>query len=203
LEATSEPQVYLPSPQVPDGWMTWYPPKDLVVRASGRAGALAGALRRIVHEADPEQPVSDVRLLTDIVDAETGARSVQARALAAFGVIAAVLAAVGIHGLLSFAVSQRTQEIGVRIALGATHGRILGMILRRSLMLVTVGTILGGAMALLMAQAMQSILAGVSPADPATLFGAAGLALLMVFAGSLVPALHAVRVDPMRAIRAE
>jgi predicted permease len=203
LEATSEPQVYLPSPQVPDGWMPWYPPKDLVVRASGKAAALAGALRRIVHEADPEQPVSDVRLLTDIVDAETGARNVQARALGAFGVIAAILAAVGIHGLLSFAVSQRTQEIGVRLALGATHGQILGMILRRSLMLATVGTILGAAMALFTAQAMQSILAGVSPADPATLLGAAGLALLMVFAGSLVPALHAARVDPMRAIRAE
>jgi predicted permease len=203
LEATSEPQVYLPSPQVPDGWMPWYPPKDLVARALGKPAALAGALRRIVHEADPEQPVSDVRLLTDIVDAETGARSVQARALGAFGVIAAILAAVGIHGLLSFAVSQRTREIGVRIALGATHGQILGMVLRRSLMLAIVGTIFGAAMALLTAQAMQSILAGVSPADPVTLLGAAGLAVLMVLAGSLVPALHAVRVDPMRAIRAE
>jgi ABC-type antimicrobial peptide transport system permease subunit len=137
------------------------------------------------------------------VDAETAARSVQARALGAFGVIAAILAVVGIHGLLSFTVSQRTQEIGVRIALGATHGQILGMILRRSLMLATAGTIFGAAIALFTAQAMQSILSGVSPADPATLLGAAGLALLMVFSGSLVPALHAARVDPMRAIRAE
>ncbi|HEY6343173.1 MAG TPA: ABC transporter permease [Bryobacteraceae bacterium] len=203
LEATSEPQVYLPSPQVPDGWMPWYPPKDLVVRASGKAEALAGALRRIVHEADPEQPVSDVRLLTDIVDAETGARSVQARALGAFGVIAAILAAVGIHGLLSFAVSQRTREIGVRIALGATRGQILGMILRRSLILAVVGTGLGAALALLTGRAMQSILAGVSPADTATLFAVAGMALLMVLGGSLMPALRAARVDPMLAVRAE
>jgi ABC-type antimicrobial peptide transport system permease subunit len=91
----------------------------------------------------------------------------------------------------------------VRIALGATRGQILGMILRHGLILAAVGTFLGAALALLTARAMQSILAGVNPADTATLFAAAGLSLLMVLAGSLLPALRAARVDPMRAIRAE
>ena len=201
LEQSSEPQVYLPYQQVPDRWMTWYPPKDLVVRASGNTAALAPALRRIVHDADPEQPVSDVRLLADIVDAETGVRSIQARAVGAFAAIALLLAAIGIHGLLSFAVSQRTQEIGVRIALGATRGGIIGMILRRALALATAGAILGGGAAFFAGHAMQAILTAAPPVDPTALLAALAVTLLTVLAGSLRPALQATRVDPIQAIR--
>jgi predicted permease len=203
LERTSEPQVYLPYQQVPDGWMTWYPPKDLVVRASGNAAALAPALRRIVREADPEQPISDVQTLTDIVEAETGARSVQLTVLGAFAAIAFLLAGIGIHGLLSFAVSQRTQEIGVRVALGATRSRIIAMILGQGLGLAVAGIGIGAAAALSAGQALQSILAGVKPGDAAAFLSAGLLAVTMVAAGSLIPALRAVRVDPMQAMRAE
>jgi predicted permease len=203
LERTSEPQVYLPYPQVPNGWMLWYPPKDLVVRASGDASALARALRGIIHEADPEQTVSDVRTLTDILDAETGARTVQLIVLGAFAAIAFLLAGIGIHGLLSFAVSQRTQEIGVRMALGATRSEILAMILRRGLWLAAAGVAIGAVVALPTGQSLQSMLAGVKPADAGAFLYAALLAAAMTAAGSLLPALRAVRLDPLQAIRTE
>jgi predicted permease len=203
LERTSEPQVYLPYPQVPDGWMLWYPPKDLVVRASGDAAALAPALRGIIHEADPEQTVSDVRTLIDILDAETGARTVQLIVLGAFAAIAFLLAGIGIHGLLSFAVSQRTQEIGVRMALGATRSEILAMVLRRGLWLAAAGVAIGAVVALPTGQSLQSMLAGVKPADAGAFLYATLLAAAMTAAGSLLPALRAVRLDPLQAIRTE
>ena len=131
LERESEPQVYIPYRQVNDGDIIYYVPKDLVLRTSVPPAALVPALRRIIAAADSELPVSDVRMLGDVVAAETESRSVQARALAAFAAIAFLLAAVGIHGLLSFTVSSRSQEIGVRLALGAQRTNILGMIVAR------------------------------------------------------------------------
>jgi putative ABC transport system permease protein len=121
----------------------------------------------------------------------------------AFAVIALLLAAIGIHGLLSFAVSQRTQEIGVRIALGATRRGIVGMIMRRGLMLAAIGVILGAGAAFFAGHAMQAILAAATPDDPTALVAALAVAVLMVLAGSLGPALRATRVDPIQAIRAE
>jgi cell division protein FtsX len=179
------------------GWMPRYPPKDLVVRASGDAAMLAPALRRSIHDADPEQPVSDVQTLTEIVDAETGARSVQLTVLGVFAAIAFLLAGIGIHGLLSYYVSQRTQEIGVRIALGAPGSLILGMILSQGLLLAAAGVVIGGAAALPVGQALRAVLAGVQPSDVDAFLGAALLAVMMVAAGSLLPALRAVRVDPI------
>jgi ABC-type antimicrobial peptide transport system permease subunit len=147
--------------------------------------------------------VSDVRLLSDIVDAETGARSVQLWALGAFAAVAFLLASIGIHGLLSFAVSQRTQEIGVRVALGAQPGDILGMVLRQGLVLAAVGMAVGVVVAYAAGSAMRALLAGVTPADTLTFAAALGLTLAMTMAGSLAPAIRAVRVDPLAAIRSE
>jgi predicted permease len=203
LENIGPPQVYLPHRQVTDGGLPWYAPKDFVVRASGSVEALAPALRRIIHEADPEQPVSDIRPLADIVDAETGARSVQLWALGAFAAVAFLLAGIGLHGLLSFAVSQRTQEIGVRVALGARPGDILGMVLRQGLLMSAVGMVVGVAVGYMAGSAMQALLAGVTPADSVTFAAALGLTLAMTIAGSAAPAIRAVRVDPLTAIRAE
>ena len=203
LERTGAPQVYLPYRQVQDGAVPWYAPKDLVVRTSGDPEAIAPALRRIVREMDSEQPISDVRPLADIVDAETGARSVQLWALGAFAAVAFLLAGIGIHGLLSFAVSQRVQEIGVRVALGAKPGDILAMVLRQGLLLATAGIILGLAGAYAAGTAMQALLAGVRPSDSITFASALALTLAMTIAGSLAPAIRAVRVDPLTAIRTE
>jgi predicted permease len=203
LERSSEPQVYLSYRQHHNGVSTWYAPKDLVIRGSGNVAALVPALRQIIAAADPAQPVSDVQLLSDIVDAETTPRAVQVRALAAFAAVALLLAAIGIHGLLSFAVSSRTQEIGMRIALGAQRRNILAMVLKDGIALAGAGVVLGAGLAWFSGRQMQALLAGVEPGDPATFFVAMALCLGMALAGSLLPAWRAVRMDPNAALRAE
>jgi predicted permease len=203
LEREAEPQVYLPYKQVDDGWIIGYIPRALVVRSSTLPESLAASIRGIIRNIDPTLPVSDVNTLTDVVDRDTASRSAQVRVLGAFAAIAFVLAAVGIHGLLSFAVSQRAQEIGVRMALGAQSGDILHMVVMRSVWLALAGVVPGIALAYATGRWMQALLFGVTPADPVT-FGAVGaLAVLMTIVGSLVPTLRALRVDPITALRAE
>ena len=203
LERSSEPQLYLSYQQVGDGWLVFYTPKDLVVRSAADPQALVPALRRIVTRTDAAQPVSDVRTLADIVAADTAPRSVQARVLVAFAATAVLLAGIGIHGLLAFAVSSRAQEIGVRIALGAERRDILTLVLRQGLALATVGVALGVALAYVAGRSLEALLAGVSPRDPTAFLAAGAVSLGMVMLGSLLPALRAVRVDPLTAIRAE
>src|SRR5205085_5479064 len=136
----------------------FYMLKDLVIRASVPAMALVPAVRQIVQRADPEQPVSHVRMLEGVVAEQMAARSVQARVLGAFAAIAFLLAAVGIHGLLSFSVSQRTQEIGVRMALGAKSGQILSLILGESSRLAIAGVSIGAGLGYGAGRAMQPLL---------------------------------------------
>ena len=203
LERQSEPQVYLPSRQVPDGGLVFYAPKDLVVSATVPAATLTPAVRQIIARADPQQPVSDVRMLSDLVESETAARRVQVRVLAGFAAISFLLAGIGIHGLLAFAVSSRVREIGLRMALGARSGEIVAMVMRRGALLAAVGVVFGVGLAIVAGRTLQSVLAGVSPADPAVFAGAVSLALLMTLFGCLLPAIRAVRVDPIEAIRTE
>jgi putative ABC transport system permease protein len=202
LERSSEPQVYL-SWRQPGDVGPWYAPKDLVIRTTADPSSLVPALRRIIHQADPMQPVSDVMPLAGIVEAETASRRVQLDVLGAFAAMAFLLAAVGIHGLLLFAVSARTPEIGIRIALGAQPGDIIGMTLGDALRLAVAGVAVGLVVAYAAARVLESALAGVKPNDPATLAAACVVAMLMTLAGSLLPTLRALRVDPTTAIRAE
>ena len=129
--------------------------------------------------------------------------SAQVRVLAAFAAIAFVLAGIGIHGLLSFSVSQRAQEIGVRVALGAQRADILRMVLRRSVLLALAGVVPGVALAYVAGRSMEALLAGVRPADAPTMLTAVGLSALMTIVGSVMPTLRALRVDPITALRAE
>ena len=203
LESTSEPQVYLPSAQQPDNSLVFYLPKDIVIRASTPLDQLVPAIRAIVHTADPQQPISDVRPMKEIVDAETASRGLQVRVLAGFAMVAFLLAAIGIHGVLSFAVSQRTAEIGVRIALGAQRRDILTMIARQGGALVAMGLLPGLLLASLAGRSLQALLVGVTPIDPLTFGAVTTLVILMAAAGTLLPAFRAVRIDPIRAIRAD
>src|SRR5262245_25237848 len=203
LERRSEPQVYLSSQQVADGSLTFYVPRSLAIRTAGEPERLAPAVRDIIRRADAKLPITELSTLTDMIDLETASRSVQVRVLAAFAVIAFVLAAIGIHGLLSFAVSQRTTEIGVRLALGARAVDIVEMVLKRYAVLALVGVVVGIALAYAAGRSMQALLAGVQPADALTLAAAVALSALMTVIGSLAPTLRAMRVDPITALRAD
>jgi putative ABC transport system permease protein len=203
LERVSEPQVYLPHRQVGDGDIIWYAPKDLVLRVSGQAAGLIPALRRIIAAADPDQPVSDVGMLDEVIDLQTAPRRVQVRVLGAFAAIAFLLAAIGIHGLLAFSVSTRRQEIGVRVALGAQRGAILGMIFGESVRLSIAGIVLGVLIAFWAANGMRTLLADLSPGDLLTYGAAVGVCLVMTVIGSALPALRALAVDPASVIRVE
>lgn len=203
LERRSEPQVYLPSQQVADNWLSYYAPRALAVRVAGSPTALAPSIRAAVRTAAPSVAITELQTLADLVDADTTSRAVQVRVLGAFAAVAFILAAVGIHGLLSFAVSQRTQEIGVRIALGAQRGDILAMIVGNAARLGALGLAAGLVLAYAAARSMQALLAGVKPGDAETFAAAVALVAVMLFVGTLVPALRAVRIDPIGAIRAE
>jgi ABC-type antimicrobial peptide transport system permease subunit len=184
-------------------WLGGYGPKELVIRSATGPGTLLPAVRRIVRGADPEQPLSDVRMMADIVEEQTASRAAQVRVLGAFAAIAFLLAGVGIHGLLQFAVSRRTQEIGVRIALGAQRSEIVKMIVRQGALLAGIGVAPGVVLAYAAGRTLEGLLAGVKPGDAATFASAIGLCVLMTVLGSLLPAIRAVRIDPIQAIRSE
>lgn len=203
LERSSEPQVYLSSQQVDDGSIIWYTPRSLVVRTVMEPTTIAAPVREAIRRADPTVPVTEVQPMTRLIELETASRSIQLRVLGAFAVIAFFLAGVGIHGVLAFLVSQRSQEIGVRIALGARGTDILGMVLGRGTLLAVSGIVPGVLVAYAAGRGMQALLAGVPPGDPLTYAAVSVLAIVMTLAGTLVPAIRAVRVDPIAAIRAE
>ncbi len=204
-ERSSEPQVYLPYRQVDDGSIISYIPKDLVVRtaAPSVAGQLLPRIREIIAAADPEQPVSNVSTLSEILAEETASRVTQLRLLGALSAIALLIAGLGIHGLLTFTVSKRSQELGVRRALGAQVGQIIGLVLREGLALALIGIVIGVALAYAAARGMSALLFGVRPEDPLTIAVAATLCLVTAMAGCLRPAMRAARVDPLSALREE
>ncbi len=202
LEGATDPQIYFPAEQL-GNTSTFYAPKDLLVRSSGDPLTLAPALRRVIRSADPNQAVSDVKLLKDIVGEQTAPRRDQLVVLGAFAAIAFLLAGVGIHGLLSFTVSSRAQEIGVRVALGAARSRILGMFVRQGLLLGIAGVIVAVPLAYTAARGMGALLFGVEPGDPTIYAVSATVAIAMTLAGSLRPAVRAATIDPTKAIRTE
>ena len=205
LEQSSEPQVYLPPAQVADSSIIGYSPKELVVRTSGALDpmSLVPGIRRIVRAVDPDQPLARVRPLDDVVHDETAPRSTQLRLLGALALLALLIAGLGIHGLLTFTVSMRERELGIRRALGAEAGGIVGLVMREGLVLAAVGTASGILLGYAAARGMGALLVGVRPEDPLTLAVAGMLCLVTAAAGSLLPALRAARIDPMTALRSE
>lgn len=211
LERSSEPQVYIPATQAPDRGVPRFAPKDLLIRTgatteeetTAAAAALMPSVREIIARADPEQPISDVQTLSEIVTADTAPRVTQVRVLGAFACIAFLLAGIGIHGLLSFAVSHRAPEIGVRMAMGAQRRDILRMILGEGLVLAVIGVTAGVALAYAAGRSMEALLAGITPWDLPTFATGIAVSLGMTLVGSLLPALRAVRVDPLVVMRSE
>ena len=203
LERRSEPQVYLSAQQVADGSITYYVPRALAVRTSGAPSTLAPSIRAILRSADGNVALTDVQTLADMVDRDTASRSTQVRVLGAFAAIAFVLAAVGLHGLLSFAVSQRTQEIGVRMALGAQPRDVVAMVATNAARLGAAGLLVGVVLAYAAGRSMEALLAGVDPGDAQAFGAAVALTAVMLVVGTLVPTVRALRIDPITAIRTE
>ncbi len=202
VERDSEPQVYLPARQRDDSAISpFYTPKDLLVRSATDSVRLVPAIRDIVHRVDPEQPVSDVRSLADIAEAETAPRLTQVRVLGAFACVAFLLVVTGIHAVLSSVVSSRTREIGIRVALGATYRSVVAMVAGQGLALGLTGIALGAVAGYAGGRMLQTLLIGVAPDDPLTFLGAVGLSLVMTLVGSLMPTVRALRLNPTTAIR--
>jgi predicted permease len=200
LERTSEPQLYF-SPEQLAPFSIFYAPRDLVVRASGDAMALAPVIRRIIHDADPEQPISNLQLFDDIVTGQTASRRDQLVVLGLFAGVAFLLAAVGIHGLLSYTVQSRTQEVGVRIALGAARSVIVHMVLRQGVALGVLSVAVAMPLAYAAGRAMSALLFGLSAADPSVYLIAGGTAVAMTIASSVMPAVRAAGIDPAITLR--
>jgi ABC-type antimicrobial peptide transport system permease subunit len=203
LERTNEPQLYMAAAQAPSQIGGLYVPKDLVVRTSTPSETLLPSVRDIIRRVDPEQPISEVRLLGQVVANQTADRRAQLRILSALAIVALLLTGIGIHGLLAFMVAQRAREIVVRLALGAEPGRVARMIIGEAARLALLGGIPGILVAYGAARAMRALLFGIPPGDPLALTGGAILVVLVTLAGALAPAFRAVRVSPLVAMRSD
>jgi ABC-type antimicrobial peptide transport system permease subunit len=173
----------------------------LVVRASRDASALAPAATRLVRGIAPQDPIDNVLTVREIRDQSVAPRRLNAALVSSFGVLALVIAAVGIAGVLAFSVSARTNEIGIRMSLGADSGRVLRMVLREGGVLLLVGLALGVIGAVTASRLIQGLLFGVPPHDPVTL---AIVALVMTTVGvgaCWLPAMRAASIDPAVALR--
>ena len=175
----------------------------IAVRTSGDPLTLAPRIRQALREIDPTLPVVKI----DTVDEQLGDVLIQERLMATlsgfFGAVALVLACLGLYGVVSYSVGRRTSEIGIRLALGATRGGVLGMILRESLVLVSAGVAIGIPVTVAGARLVSSRLFGVSATDPLTIAAAMLVMMAVATAAALIPASRASRVDPMAALRCE
>jgi len=176
---------------------------QIAVRGAGDQAAIADQLRAAVNKLDANVPVAGLRMMDEIIESSLGNQRFSAQLLSIFAAGAVLLAGLGLYGVLAFWVGQRTQEIGVRMALGATQARVLGVVLRRGMSLVAIGMVVGVLASLWGARLLQSLLYGV-PAHDVASFGAAVLVLGAVsLAACLLPAWRASQVDPMVALRSE
>lgn len=194
-------EMYMPYKQA--ATQPWYAPRSLVIRASGNPAGLAAAVTAKVHEVDPDQPVSNIRTLEEVLDEEVSQRRTGTILLGVFAGLAAVMAALGIYGVLSYFVTQRTPEFGVRMALGARSSDILRLVLVRGMGLALAGVGIGLAASFALTRLMASLLFEVSASDPVIFtliaLGVAAVAL----ASCCIPARRAIKVDPMVALRYE
>jgi putative ABC transport system permease protein len=197
LDQDQKTQYYRPQRQLPLLQMS------LVVRTAGDPEAMTASLRQAVESVDADQPIYNIRTMEGWLSDTTAPRRLSLLLLGAFAATALLLAAVGIYGVLAYSVTQRTHEIGIRMALGARRSDVLIMVFRQGLRLVLVGAALGVAAAVALTRLMSSLLFGVSPTDPPTL----GLVCLVLVGTALlaclVPARRASGVDPMIALRCE
>ena len=199
-ELEMKPGVYLPFVQFPG---TWARPDTIAVRTKSDPLSLAGAIRQIIGSMDPEQPISAVRTMDEIINQQVADRLQQMTLLGIFAGLALLLASVGLYGVLSYVVMQRSREIGLRMALGASASNVTWMIVVRGLTLAGLGLGIGVAGVWTLTRAMKSLLYGVGATDPATFGMVTGLLAAIAVTACWIPARRAARLDPIMVLRQE
>jgi putative ABC transport system permease protein len=195
LEGTVRPGVYVPIEQSPSTSV------NVVVRSAIEPGSLSRAITEAVHEIERSQVVSDVRTLDQMKSTSVASTRLRTTLLAVFAALALLLSAIGIYGVISYTVAQRTHELGVRAALGASATALIGMVVRNGMTLTLIGLILGFAGAIGLTRLLGTLLFGVGPRDPITLGGSAAILAVVALLACLVPARRAARMDPLAALR--
>jgi len=197
LDVPPQPELYISALQVP------YPPSSLAIQTKVAPAGLAVAVRRAIWSVDPDQPITEMASMDEILDKEVAGRRVQTTLLAVFAGLALLLAAIGLYGVLAYSVTRQIPEIGLRMALGAAPANVLRRIVGDGLRLWAIGAALGAAGSLALSRLLASVLFGVKPTDTATYVVVAVMLLLTAAVASYLPARRAMRVDPIVALREE
>ena len=201
LDEPVKAEMYMPYQQVTD-W-PFFVPRDLAIRTTGDPMSVAGSIRQIVREVDPDQPISNIATMSEVLGDEAAQRRMGMIMLAAFAGLALLLASLGIYGVLAYFVTQHTNEIGVRMALGANRRNIFALVLKKGMGLTLLGIVIGLAASFALTRLMSSLLFGVKSSDPVT-FTVVPLVLAVVaLLACWIPARRATKVDPMIALRYE
>ena len=197
LDSTVEPMSYWPHAELAYSGMT------LVLRTKGEAASLATATREVIRSLDSEQPVSDVRTMESLLVRSVSRARFNTLLLTIFALVALLLSAIGIYGVMAYSVTQRTHELGIRLALGAEQSDVLKLVLKQGMRLAGIGVVIGLGAAFGLTRLMTTLLFDVQATDPLTFVGIAllltGIALLACY----LPARRATKVDPMVALRYE
>jgi putative ABC transport system permease protein len=202
IQTESKPEMYIPVQQADFGY-SFYAPRDLAIRTKEDPQNITGSVRQVIKSIDPDLPISGIMTMDQILAREISHRRLTMFLLAAFAGLALLLACLGIYGVLSYFVNQQIPEIGVRLALGAKPFSILGLILKRGMILVLIGIIIGIGGALALTKIMQSLLYEVSARDPWTFVAVAFVLSTTALAACCLPGRRAMRVDPVTALHYE
>jgi predicted permease len=197
LEQDAQPVIYLPMDQLPQ-WTL-----NILLRTSVEPGSLAAAMRKTIVAIDAEHPMFDVQTMEDRVSHTVAQRRLVMLLIASFAMLAVVLSGVGVYGVFTYSVSQRTQEMGIRLALGASRGRLLRLVVSQALRLILVGGFAGIAVAWFVSRLLTSMLVGVKPHDPISFASAWVLMTLIALLGSTFPAKKAARTDLISVLHSE
>lgn len=199
LETEAPPEIYMPMTRAPqDAWSAFQRSMAIIARSAGTP--VTGALRAAVNQIDPSLPLFDVQTMNDVLQQSTATRRFNTLLLSGLGLTGLILAAIGIYGVIAFFVSQRSHEIGVRVALGATARDVVRLVVSQAVILALLGIAIGSTAAYWAMQALRGMLFEVGARDPVTFTAAAIVLLLIALAAATLPARRAARVDPVKAL---